>query len=331
MATLSKEAAVARDRIVRMVGGTLAVVVAVAVLAACGDSTGVDIGGPGGSGAPPGPSVEPAPAPDLDAALAKWAKFPVSAEPRPIVGLDDLPAPVDGFATDAAKLAFLCRQIDVAIDDYPDTPDQVAVRWADGSSTTHKAISAADVVARIEAAGVPKDVDCSGVQPVRLTGVSLGTAALRTDRGVGQADTWLFTGPGVAGDGLGYPALHPDEYWTVPVELRAGQLPVVAVSADGRALTVYFYGTPTDAGACTSEYEARFVESATAVAVAIRTVPPAQPAPTDVVCPEIAQLRMVEVELTEPLSGRVVVDETGALAPVCPVGRVDTTAGPPSC
>jgi len=309
---------------------------AMALLAGCGETRagpGPAPGGEPGDGAmPAGPPAATASPPNLDTALAHWGSFPATVTPRPIVALDELPVPQDGFATDPAKLAFACRQIDAAIVRYPATPDRATLRWPDGTATEHRPLAAKDAVAAIDDAGPPTNVDCAGVAPVRITGIKLGETTLRTDRGLVTATGWTFTGPDVRGDGLSYPAIHEDRYWGFAPELRAGQLVATEVAADGRRLTAYFYGTPTNAGACTSEYEAIVAESPAAVAIALRTLPPAQPPPTDVACAEIAQLRTLTVSLAGPLGGRVVVDEQGGVTPVCPAGRIDSQAtGTPAC
>lgn len=308
------------------------IVVAVAVLlTACGETPGV--GGPATEAPPGGSAGEPGPTPiaDLDGALARWADFPATAAARPIVLLTDLPVPLDGYAIDPAKLGFICGKTEATIASYPATPTQAQVRWPDGTITNHGALSAQDAVAAIKQSAGSAGVDCSTATPLTLTGVSQGTTELRTDRGTVATTGWVFTGPGVTAPGLAYPAIDPDAFWAVSASLRAGLFPTAELTLGERGLTVYFYGTPTGAGACTSEYEGTAAESASAVAVAIRELPPAQPRPTDLACTEIAQLRSVTVTLARPVGARVVIDTQAQATPVCPMGRVSADAGMPGC
>jgi len=287
---------------------------------------------PGTGGASPtGPSGSPSGPVELRAALARWDEFPATAIPRPIVVLDEFPVPEDGFATDPAKLAFACRQIEVAIRRFPDTPRMALVSWAGGTTTTHPALPAQDAVTMIAGTNAPKGMDCSDAEPVRLTGVHLGTTEFGTDRGQVSSTAWLFTGPEVPGDGLAYPALAPTEFHLPPRNLSTGNLAATEIAAGGRSLTAYFYGTPTDAGACTLEYEAAVAESETAVAITIRPLPAATPSPSGMKCAAIAEIRAVTVPLAGVLGGRVVVDKAGALARVCPNGKVRTDGSEPLC
>ena len=320
-------------RVWRGLAGAVVAALLAGLLAGCdsSDSDGFPgIGGtassaPGTGGtAPTGPSSSPSTPPKLTAALARWAKFPATAMPRPIVVRDEFPVPAAGFATDAAKQAFACRKIDVAIRRYPDTPRGAKVSWSGGTTTTHAALPAQDAVTLMSGSGPPKGMDCSDVDPVRLTGVHLGTTEFGTDRGQVSATAWIFTGPEVSGASLGYPAVAPTEFYRPPRRLSDGQLAATEIAAGGRSLTAYFLGTPSDAGACTLEYEAVVAESETAVAITIRPLPAATPSPTDMKCAAIAELRAVTVPLAGVLGGRVVVDEKGALAPVCPAGKVRT-------
>lgn len=72
-------------------------------------------------------------------------------------------------------------------------------------------------------------------------------------------------------------------------------------------------------------------ESESAVAIMIRPLPAATPSPTDMKCADIAEIRAVAVPLAGVLGGRVVVDEAGALARVCPAGKVRMDGDEPLC
>ncbi|HEX2498931.1 MAG TPA: hypothetical protein VHO00_09015 [Actinomycetes bacterium] len=292
--------------------------------------TGSAAPGTGGT-TPTGPSGGPSAPAELNAALARWEEFPATAVPRPVVVLEEFPVPADGFATNAAKRAFACRQIDVSIRRYPHTPRKATISWPGGTTTAHAVLPAEDAITMISGTGPPNGMDCSDVEPVRLTGVHLGTTEFGTDRGQVSTTAWIFTGPEVPGDGLSYPAVAPTEFFRPPPTLSDSELAATEIAAGGRSLTAYFYGTPTNAGACTLEYEAVVAESATAVAITIRPLPAATPSPTDMKCTDIAEVRAVSVPLAGVLGGRVVVDDAGTLAPVCPAGKVRTDGDEPRC
>jgi hypothetical protein len=326
-----------RDRVCRALAGAVLAALVAGMLVSCDSGARSGLGDrgsrtPGTAGTTPTePSGRPGAPAELNAALARWAGFPATSIPRPIVVLDEFPVPADGFATNAAQRAFACRRIDVAIRRFPDTPRRAMVSWSGGTTTAHAAIPAQDAVTLISGTGPPRGMDCSNVEPVRLTGVHLGTTEFGTDRGQVSSTAWIFTGPEVPGDGLSYPAVAPTELLRPPRNLSDGAVAATEIAPGGRSLTAYFFGTPTDAGACTLEYEAVVAESATAVAITIRPLPAATPSPTDMKCADVAEVRAVPVPLGGVLGGRVVVDGAGALAPVCPVGKVRTGGDEPAC
>ncbi|HKE50527.1 MAG TPA: hypothetical protein VKE25_03360 [Actinomycetes bacterium] len=325
------------DRVWRVLAGTALAALLAATLAACDSGGDSGSAGPGSSSsgttaAPPTtPTANPSAPKALTEALARWADFPAAAVPRPIVVLDEFPVPEYGVATNAAKLAFACGLIEVAIRRYPASPTRATVSWSGGTTTSHAALSAEDAVTFIAGTGTPKGLDCPDVKPVRLTGVHLGTTEFRTDRGRVSTTAWIFTGPEVPGDGFSYPAVRQTEFLRPPRKLSDGELAATEIAAGGRSLIAYFFGTPTNAGACTLEYEAVVAESETAVAITIRPLPAATPSPTDMKCATIAEVRTVTVALAGVLGGRVVVDRAGALAPVCPAGKVRTDGAGPRC
>lgn len=201
-----------------------------------------------GATTPTGPSGPPSGPAELNAALTRWAEFPATAIPRPVVVLDEFPVPAAGIATNAAQRAFACRQIDVAIRRYPRAPRRALISWSGGTTTGHAALPAEDAVTLISGSGPPRGMDCSDVEPVRITGVHLGTTEFGTDRGQVSTTTWIFTGPEVPGDGLEYPAVAPTEFSRPPRNLSDGQLVATEIATGGRSLTAYFYGTrPTPA------------------------------------------------------------------------------------
>jgi hypothetical protein len=133
-------------------------------------------------------------------------------------------------------------------------------------------------------------------------------------------NSWLFTAIGVDGE-FAYPAIAYSAFWT------GGLLPnyannSVVVSADGRSLTVTFYGAPSDPGPCGADYQGVVAESQFAVAIALQELSHAQSGQM-AACPAVAQQRSVVVALTQPLGGRVVVDASGSVMVVCPATKPD--------
>jgi hypothetical protein len=103
---------------------------------------------------------------------------------------------------------------------------------------------------------------------------------------------------------------------TVPAERGAGSRPDgYTSSADGRLLRLSFAGAPDQPGPCGADYEAQAFEYDPAVVVAVLELP--REGREDAICPAIAALRAVEVELTATLGGRPVLSLVDGL-PVLP-------------
>ncbi|MFM9367456.1 hypothetical protein [Streptomyces sp. Da 82-17] len=158
-----------------------------------------------------------------------------------------------------------------------------------------------------------------GPEPVRVTGATFGLA-LHFERGRQVlVPSWLFqVRPGGGGEEftLTHPAVDP-KYLAEPRATeprpeptedpgeggpRTRDVPVTSYSADGRTLTLRFWG-----GAC-SEYSARATESGSEVRVAVTE----KPQKKGQVCVMIAEERTAEVTLDEPLGERTVVGTDGA-------------------
>jgi hypothetical protein len=92
---------------------------------------------------------------------------------------------------------------------------------------------------------------------------------------------------------------------TVPAVPGAGSRPDgYTISSDGRFLRLSFAGAPDQPGPCGADYEARAFEYDPAVVVAVIELP--REGREDAICPAIAALRAVEVELTAALGRRPV-------------------------
>ena len=263
-----------------------------------------------------GASLRPA----LEKAAAMWARFPVDANPRPIVMAGRLKADsVTAFPDGDSKVAFLAGQFDLkgklpaAPEQYHGYPvitaeaafDQLRQPSAKGASTTHR---------------------------LDVTHARLGLATFTTDRGLRELPAWLFDLITVHGY-VAVLAVAPSAVYQSAeqgYDSRAAD-----ISDDGTTLSVRFTGSGVGTGPCTSTYELATYESPQAVAVSViehrnGVGPSASPSDKRVVCNLVGYGRHAETTLTQPLGNRVVVYDTGA---VLSVGRCAGKAGrtDPSC
>ncbi|MEP6752096.1 MAG: hypothetical protein ABI959_05060 [Candidatus Dormiibacterota bacterium] len=284
----------------------LTVAVAAFALIACGQG--------GGGAAVPTPISPPT------GALVKWTSFPADQKPRPIVWLQNS-SPADGYGTGEAKMAAYCNKYVVGSALPTAVPSRTVARWSDGTSATYRGIPAVAALAALAADKThQQDPQCSPIPPLVLNAARLGTFDFVTDRGKAQMTSWLFSAIGVSGE-LAYPAIDPSAFWTGSIISQYGGAAIV-VSGDGLSLTYTFYGAPSNPGPCGAEYKGVVAESKGAVAVALQETPHAQPG-QPVACDAMAQQRTVVVVLAQPLGGRVVVDSTGNVNPVCPSTKPD--------
>jgi hypothetical protein len=261
------------------------------------------------TGCGPGAADVPNPSPPT-AALEAWSDFPADHSPRPIVLLDQLPH-YPGFTTGGGKIAAYCGRFRWvgASEIPPGVPSTAAATWPDGTRSTFGAISA--VAAYDAIVGAPVHMtssDCALAQPLEVTAARLGTAGVQTDRGTAQMSAWLFTITGATSESA-YPAIAKAAFWSRPA--TSGPFTQSSkVSGDGRTLSFGFVGGECDAG-----YKSAVAESVTAVAVAVVAIPQGG---FSQVCSAVGVFRSLNIALASPLGGRVVVDGSGAVEPVCP-------------
>jgi hypothetical protein len=271
------------------------------LLAGCGSS--------GQQGASPSTGVSPP-----TGALAAWQGFPADQRPRPIVLLEQPPR-WPGFPTNGGKIAALCQLFAAPSVPLPtETPPPAVVAWPDGTRGSYPSLAAADAYATMSHVDskAQNQPQCATATPLQVTGVRLDTAEFITDRGRAQMPSWLFAVSGGLADAA-YPAIAPAALW------RGGEAAgfsgsSATIGPDDRRLTFGFTGSPAGSGPCSARYRAGVAESATAVAVAIETIPSSPPVGT--ACTVIAYSRTVTVILSRPLGGRVVVDASGHAIPV---------------
>jgi hypothetical protein len=271
-------------------------------------------------------SGETGAAPRVSGPLMSWDRFPAARQPRPIL-LDPnqaLPETPKGFRTGAAKLAVLCGRVELPASGLPPAPATAVVGWPDGSAVQYPAASLQRIFGWISARGPAiANPDCPQRAALQVTGVRLGIARFRTDRGTAQMTSWLLSTPD-GRDELAYPALDPSQFFVVaPPRGPGGRLGYGTLSRDGRSLSV---AVQLRAGsACAPEERfggLRVAESASAVMVTVRvtTPPDATRPPKNAVCSLVLVMpeHTVAVPLAQPLGARVLVDETGQQVTVCP-------------
>jgi hypothetical protein len=266
-------------------------------------------------GAVNGTAVIPTPISPPIAALAGWSAFPADHTPRPVVLIAN-PSPQGGFASNDGKIAALCHKFTAGTVASKAVPFAANVSWSTGAEGIYPAISAAAALAAMKQAGPgTSEPNCATVQPLVVTGVRFARSEFITDRGTAQIDSWLFRMGGLSGE-MTYPALAAAAIWNADLTKGSPDRGSV-VSSDGRTLTFSFYGAPSTSGPCGADYRGVVAESQAAVAIALQETSHAKPGEA-VACDMMAQLRSVDVTLASALGGRVVLDATGNVTPVCP-------------
>jgi len=149
-----------------------------------------------------------------------------------------------------------------------------------------------------------------------VTAIRFGAAGFQTDRGTAQLSAWLFKATGAWAE-FAEPAIVASAFWKGGyVTSAVGD--AAAVSRDGLHLTVSFVGSAAS-GPCGADYKGAVAESSHAVAVDIKAYP-LQTANGSTACDLVGHGRSVEVTLTAPLGGRVLIDAIGAALVACPEG-----------
>jgi hypothetical protein len=242
---------------------------------------------------------------DPTAGLRKWADFPVTATPRPLVLVGpQVIDPAGGFRSGEDKEAYGNGAIDF--------PASWAMAPAEAGG--YKIVSAGLAARPLAPAA---KVGGSAPGRLRVTAVRLGTARFTTDRGELSLPAWLFSFDRVA-DPATVLAIDPSERFTSPTGGAASPGAGAAkMSADGRTLTVSYIGGQPGTGGCAGDQTAAAVETRTAVAVVFTPVP-TPPDPSGYACPAIGVIRTTTVTLARPLGPRVLITPAGDPYPVVP-------------
>jgi hypothetical protein len=221
-------------------------------------------------------------------ALAKWASFPVTANPRPLVITQS--GILVRFDDQVAKLAFSAGAFTL----------QTTLPTTTTSPSGTSVISAADAFAQLRAQG-------SGTAATTLviTGAALTTTEFATDRGATQLPVWSFTIAGVTGPVMVL-AVPASSRWAT-LENPSGTTATIT----GNTLAVTFYGAPPISGGCGADYSVKTTSSDTAVVLAFTETGPPSTSKSAIACPALAAQRTVSVTLASALGNRVLTDTTG--------------------
>jgi len=263
-------------------------------------------------------AVVPSPVSSPTAALAAWDAFPVGQTPRPVVLVVN-PSRTVGFGSNEdAKIAAACHKLTTAISLSNAVPRTANVSWSIGTKGVYPSISAAAAFAAMTQYGSGTSQSaCTPIQPLVVTSVHFLPYGFVTDRGQAQIDSWLFTLGGI--DLVAYPAVAPSALLNADLS-RGSTYFGSTLSADALSLTVSFSGKEST-GVCAADYRGVVAESRTAAAVALQEIP--HPDSDQSNCEGISELRYVDVHLAGALGGRLVLDASGNLVPVCPIAKPD--------
>ena len=230
-------------------------------------------------------------------ALHLWGRFPVVSS-RPVLLIEgSVLAPVDGFGTGDAKLAFLQGGFTLRAP-LPQAPTRFR-GWR--------------VISARQALGVWQSQSSKGPAPTRtrlaITGVRLASASFSTERGARILPAWAFSVRGLANP-VDVLAL-PDSRVFIPPTSWDGKN--ATVSGSGRMVRVAFVGGHAGDKPCDDSYTVGSVADSHAVAFWIVD----HPAKGSVICDAVGYPRIVVIHLDKPLGSRALVDSSGAPVPVC--------------
>jgi hypothetical protein len=214
-------------------------------------------------------------------AIARWERFPLEKEPRPLVLVGPPAWPERGFRSGDAKIAFLHGLV-AAGQPLPEGLTRILGQQ------------------RISA-GPP------AAEPLVIEGVDLAQAEFLTDRGRRSLSAYRLTGPDIDGALWVLDPVLATQVWAPgageppPGQGTPHRSQSCAVDASDRRLRATFVGGPPE----WIRYDDAEVIASTKAVVVL-------PIATDIGPPGARTMagfrREVEVELDEPLGGRVVVD-----------------------
>lgn len=217
-------------------------------------------------------------------ALAAWADFPITQDPRPLVMVGPLAVPEAGFRTDAAKMAFMRGEVLFSASVPPEVTE----------------------VLRSACAGTV--IGGGPVPPLTVDRAEQGATEFVTDRGRRVLEAWRLDGPELLGPvwvldpEVARTRWSPPPAATAPPGTGVGHLLLRGqIEADDVTLHLRFTGGPPEL----VDYPSTEVfESSTA----ITAVPQGFDHGPSVPRRAIGHLHEVVVRLAGPLASRVVVN-----------------------
>ena len=287
--------------------GVAALVAAVAVGVVVGTS-------PGGShrttshNAPPTSGATNPGGPSTAVAARRWASFPATASPRPVVLVGEAVVGPRAFVDGDSKAAFLEGRVRLATSP-PSTP---------ATREGYPLIDAADAVGQL--APPQKGPATSAV--LQITSVVLADQLFGTDRGLRSLPAWRMHVTGATGD-VYVLAIAPSARYPHTGNGSGGQRALV--SADGLNVTFRYVARHVATDPCDLGYTSRLnveeTRSAVVLAISTRSDAPST-LPTNVACTdplvvpagpplEPGAPNSRTITLQQPLGGRVVVDASG--------------------
>jgi hypothetical protein len=251
--------------------------------------------------------------------LARWAAAVADAGPGAPVFVGELTGQVGDWEEpvgDNNKIALMSGQIQ-AVADLPGGGNTAGeIRWADGTATHVRLLSATQALEEIAASADPA-CDC---RPLNVTAAALATMDVQTSRGPAAVPVWNFTIDGTAVH-VTYVAVAsrvsvPPLPWDPALSSRALRIDSANGDPTSRDLTVTFTGAPDPGSqACGADYTAEAIESDVAIVVIVVEHRNA----VSVSCAAVGARRTAVATLAAPLADRTVLDvEEGLPVAVTP-------------
>jgi hypothetical protein len=186
-------------------------------------------------------------------------------------------------------------------------PPNGEVRWGDGTSLTLPTVSAATALESLIASATGTCAECV---PLQVTGATLSSGQIQTNRGPATVPIWEFTLQGTAVR-VTRPAVDASVGVSVTPPPWNSADPPAGLTIEnashpiaGLDLTVHFIGASSDSGPCGADYTAEAVESAHAVVVIVIE----HRHDGQAMCNAMGYPRTAVAHLTRPLGERAVLE-----------------------
>ncbi len=213
------------------------------------------------------------------------------------------------------KAALMAGMLEAVVVLPSAAPPDGSLTWSDGTSARVVLVSAAAALEQVRSTASGSCPECTAI---RVTGATLMTVSIETNRGPASVPAWSFGLEGTAVRVTRVAVARTVQ--VVPPTWDPNHPPIglsidrATLAADDRTLTVFFIGAPESADKrCGADYSAEAVESDLAVAVIVHAH--ANPWPAS--CTAIGAERTATLVLAEPLASRAVLEvQEGRPVPV---------------